>query len=227
MDNNENPPFADQPGGRNFHDATIQRAIVVARHAWHGWKIVLEDDATILLANPKVFSRFCAEYSVGRTIRTGTKEECRRMIRRLIRRAIKDPLGSGIDNLDRRLRPHFGTRNGRSMVSMISKVGAFYRPEVFVAWDKYARKGLNIMSNLPPSRNFTGYVHYLATVEQLWATPVRKQIESAVSAAGGCPQYNPPAFGRRVLDVALMIVGGRREFEVRPHSGPKRGAQKC
>jgi hypothetical protein len=133
-----------------------------------------------LLANPKKFDTFCAEYSVGRTIRKGTRHSFRLELStsRQFSNAIQDGTGRSLDKLEVRLRKRFDTHEGtRCMISVLSKVAAFVRPERFVAWDRYAKKGLNIVLGRSASAPFYSYAEYLAAFDAAWDGGLGQEIK--------------------------------------------------
>jgi hypothetical protein len=127
-------------------DNFIPQSVNTARKNWSEWGDVFEHSGSVadnpLLADQKRFAHFLREYSVGRTIRAGTHEELRLKLSKS-ENAFRDDTGDAIDKLERSLRDHFGTHQGRNrLISALSKVAAFMRPERFVACDSYAKKGL-------------------------------------------------------------------------------------
>ena len=96
------------------------------------------------------------------------------------------------------------------MISVLSKVAAFIRPDRFVAWDGYAKKGVNIVLGRTASAPFDSYADYLGAFDTAWNGHPGQQIR------GYMRRVNPhsalerePRFLRRVLDVCLMKCGGR------------------
>ena len=131
-------------------DDDFRSSLESARTNWRYWRDVFEHSGHYsdnpLFAEPgKRFAAFCKEYSVHRTIRAGTQNDFRLAMRENISSVINDDSGKGLDEIESQLRSKFGTHGGtRRMLSVFSKVAAFIRPERFVAWDQYARKGINI-----------------------------------------------------------------------------------
>jgi hypothetical protein len=150
-------------------------SIKVARKNWNKWRDVFEHDGPIstspLLADQIRFSSFCKEYSVSRTIRQGTQNQFRIALveSRQFAEAIQVDDGKALDILEKDLRRDFGTHGGaRHIVSVLSKVAAFVRPERFVAWDIYAKQGVNIVLGKRASSHFNAYSDYLAAFDQAW-----------------------------------------------------------
>ena len=101
----------------------------------------------------------------------------------------------------RRLHPEFGAR-GRRFPSLLSKVAAFLAPYSFNAWDRYARRGVNLAYGRAGKQPFADYVSYLVDVNRLL------DGEAGTLARRACPHWSV-AKVRRVLDVSLMRLGGR------------------
>jgi hypothetical protein len=198
-------------------DTRIKESVQIARKNWGGWRDVFEHCGPLstnpLLADPARFGSFCREYSVSRTIRRGTQNEFRLALLDPLQllKAIHDDSGHALDELEGNLRRRFGTHDGtRRMVSVLSKVAAFVRPERFVAWDRYARKGTNIVLGRGASSPFKTYADYLAAFDQAWNCQPGQEIRDYLIRVGPHDAVeSEPRFLRRVLDVYLMKSGGR------------------
>jgi len=95
-------------------------------------------------------------------------------------------------------------------MSVLSKVAAFVRPERFVAWDGFAKKGVNIVLESTASAKFNTYADYLAAFDRAWDGQPGQEIRDYVTRNGAqCAVESQPRFLRRVLDVYLMMRGGR------------------
>lgn len=195
----------------------IQSSLKTARRNWNNWRNVYEYAGSVrtnpLLSEPgRRFAQFCKEYSVHRTIRAGTQNEFRLTLIEMLPAAIRDDSGQTLDQLECRVRPSFGTHNGtRRMISVISKVAAFVRPEKFVAWDRYAKKGLNVVFGRTPNASFESYADYLQTFGEVWSGELGDRIRRYMRKLGAKSTIEKEAqFQRRVLDVALMKCGGRK-----------------
>jgi len=188
--------------------------IRVVRDNWNSWKDVWEHQGepwqNPLLVDGERFARFTQEYSVQRTIRKGAQEELRPRLlhQRSLKALLHDHTGQALDRLVDRLSQEFGTHDPpRRMTSVISKVAAFLAPHAFTAWDRYARSGLS--SYLGAKQSET-YADYLEKVNTSLDGDLGKEVRIA------CARYYPSEyarkqnrFHRRVLDVHLMIRGGR------------------
>lgn len=192
--------------------------ISAASANWRSWQALFEHQGISrenpLLTQSETFEKFVREYSVRRTIRKGMREALRSRLAHPeyeLDAMVADNSGRGLDTHEAALRRDFGTTfGGRSIRSALSKIGAFLAPGTFVAWDKYARQGLNLTLGRGRSAPFYSYAHYLAEVNLLLANTLGDDIRR--SCQGMYPSDYAAAcdrFHRRVLDVHLMRVGGR------------------
>lgn len=197
------------------NDEEIEQAIRNASEiTWHDWQDAFEHSGTIatnpILADAGRFKSFCAKWKVGRTIRKGTHDQFRSLLRDSpeFAEAICDDTGHKLATLENTLRTDFGTDNGaRHILSALSKIAAFLRPERFVAWDQYARRGLNVVLGRPVNTPFDTYVPYLAAFERVWEGPHGERIREMTRKAPKKPLETEPRFQRRVLDLYLMGKG--------------------
>jgi hypothetical protein len=199
-----------------INNTTIQSSLKVARINWNNWQDVFEHDGPVV-SNPlfsepgKRFGSFCKEYSVHRTIRSGKQNELRLLLVREFPSAIHDDSGKSLDELEEFIRPSFGTCDGtRRMRSVVSKIAAFLRPDRFVAWDTYARKGLNLILGRNPSAEFDSYASYLRSFDTVWQNDTGQRIRFYVDRNRLCQVEAEDRFKRRVLDIALMKCGNRK-----------------
>jgi hypothetical protein len=199
------------------NDSVIVESIQIAQGNWNKWRTVFEHGSLSgnpLLINPDLFAAFLGEYSVNRTIRAGAHEQFRQALAAesgQFPEAIRDDAGQGIDKLEEYLRPSFGTHDGKNrLVSALSKVAAFVRPERFVAWDRYAKRGVNVVLGLSASAPFNAYADYLATFDKAWNGQPGQGIRDYVARNAARGIDSQPRFLRRVLDVYLMKRGGRK-----------------
>jgi hypothetical protein len=198
-------------------DTRIQESLTVARKNWHDYHDVFEHGDEIatnpLLVNSDRFAHFLMEYRVSRTIRQGTHDKFRGTLKDSpqFEKAIHENTGRALDKLESELRPDFGTHEPpRRMISVLSKVAAFVRPERFVAWDKYAKKGVKIVLGSHASFPFNAYAEYLAAFDEVWNGQAGQQIKDYLRRVGANDAVeSKPCFIRRVLDVYLMKCGGR------------------
>jgi hypothetical protein len=196
-------------------DRQILSAIQIARRNWSDWRDVFEHGTPVranpLLANQIRFAFFCKDYSVGRTIRKGSQNDFRvELCSPPFSEAIRDDSGRALDRLETSLRTRFGTHDGRNrIISVLSKVAAFLRPERFAAWDRYAKRGVNIARGRSPSCQFNTYADYLAEFDNVWNGATGQEIRGYAISKGAQGVEAEPRFLRRVLDVHLMRCGGR------------------
>ena len=201
------------------NDEEIEREICNVRWTtWHDWRDAFEHNGSIgtnpILADARRFNSFCAKWGVGRTIRKGTRDKFRCFLSdsRDFEEAIGDDSGRKLANMEENLRGDFATGDGtRVMLSLLSKLAAFVKPERFVAWDQYARRGLNMVLGRPINKPFDNYVEYLADFDRVWEGPHGKRICEMTSQAQEQPLETEPRFQRRVLDLYLLAKGRSRK----------------
>lgn len=161
-----------------------------------------------VLARRDRYVRFIREYNLLRYC-TGERRESLRL--RLhgsddLPGAMEASDGSGVDELAEKLRleiPGFGTQR-----SLISKVAAFARPATFIAWDGFARRGLAVMTSGPADGNYRNYSEYLHAANGVVVGEMGTNIRTFL-ANNKAPTQALDAFVRRMLDVCLMVRGGR------------------
>ena len=199
-----------------LEDRHIPKLIEQAQKNWERWNDVFEHDGPIdknpVLADGARFASFCAEYSVHRTIWKGKRDEFRQKLigSSKFSEAIQDCTGDSLDKLEQDLRPDFGSKRGKNrLTSVLSKVAAFVRPERFVAWDRFAKTGLNSVLGRRPSSPFNTYSEYLAAFDRVWDGQEGKHIKAYVAKGGHAEVEGANRFLRRVLDLYLMKCGGR------------------
>jgi len=203
---------------------SVQEAIENARRNWNEWRSVFEHAGSVdnnpLLTNPELFNKFVQEYSVGRTIWTGQRELFHFKLRGTeFIDAIQDDTAMSLQKVANGWREDFGTisknnptkpvKAHKAIISILSKIAAFLRPETFLAWDTYAKRGLNIASGKPASRSFqNNYCAYLEAVNAVWNGEIGQAIRD-ITAQSTEQVEREPRFQRRVLDLYLMKLGGR------------------
>lgn len=94
----------------------------------------------------------------------------------------------------------------RREVSLISKVMAFNAPTRFIAYDRYARKGVKMIMQ----KNMLPYCYqdYRMAVKA-FETSKHREVISNFLGAKHIPCTNKKAFLMRAIDVFLMLRGGR------------------
>ena len=200
---------------RRFSQFVKRECVEIAMGNWQDWQEVYEHKAkpqdNPVLAKPSRFKRFYMEYSVHRTIRKGRHNDFRKHLAKWIHKVIADDTGHTLDKFEKSCRRRFGTFDGkRKMISVISKVAAFVRPERFIAWDESARAGVNLGLGQAKSAQFESYACYLAGVDRVWEEYAEELIKAEVRKYKPAkPLLMREAFLRRVFDVSLMSCGGR------------------
>lgn len=201
----------------NLDDQLFPKLLERARQNWEQWRDVFEYDGPIshnpVLANSTRFRFFLADYYVGRTISKGKHDEFRLQLLRSkeFEVATLDGSGQGIDEIEVALRPFFGSKGGKNrLTSVLSKLATFINPARFVAWDRFAKKGLNIVKDRSASSQFRSYSEYLSAFDTLWEAKVGKDIRDFMENGGAQNRVEREArFQRRILDMYLMECGGR------------------
>ncbi len=95
------------------------------------------------------------------------------------------------------------------MISVLSKMAAFVRPERFVAWDSYAKRGVNVVLGRGTSYPFRTYAEYIAALDLVWHGQFGQRVRRCVRDRAQNAVEGKPQFQRRVFDVCLMKLGGR------------------
>ena len=199
-----------------LEDRLMAEMLKTARKNWNDWQTVFEHGVPIdnnpLLADERKFRSFLREYSVNRTIGEGKHDEFRRELQNSLsfKEAIDDDSGVSLDTLEPHLRRRFGSKQGKNrLISVLSKVAAFVRPERFVAWDRFARRGLNIVLGRGVSSPFDTYCDYLKDFDTAWNGQWGQGIKHYMVRNTERALETEPRFQRRVFDVYLMKCGGR------------------
>jgi hypothetical protein len=190
----------------------LPAAMAVAYDNWQRWRRIFEDDGYAVLSDPSLFDIFCQKYGVGRTIQAGKRDEFRLRLLERMPQEIQDVSGKGIDHLDQSCRGEFGIQGARSLRSVISKVAAFLSPDQFMAWDIFARRGLLRISPPPHTGQCPCYAAYLHCLKKAFENGLKTPIQSAISKEKIVCTPNSTAFALRVMDVCLMISGGRERL---------------
>ena len=89
-------------------------------------------------------------------------------------------------------------------VSALSKIAMFADPESFPPSDTFARIGASLIG-----AKVEDYPRYLEIVLDLWRGEIGKEIREILISAEDFIPTQHPGFGMRVLDHALMTIGGR------------------
>ena len=194
-------------------------AFLSAGANWMQWladfTFVGEPQCLPVLRDENRFATFCKEY---RPLNRVKLETCEEMRQRLLgatefREAVADDSGAGIDSLARRLKDEFDLRGGPR--SFVSKLAAFARPSCFVAWDRFARDGVARVLYARQRSAHTHYRCFLNDFNELWNNPdLGREFRAYVSPNLLAILPSDDAFGRRMLDVYLMTVGGRWETDL-------------
>lgn len=163
----------------------------------------------------KTWNTFCVEWSVGRTIREKKRDDLRLHLAqsRDFEEALQDSSGKKLGQFATYLSTDYGARRNGSkpavILSAISKVATFIKPKIFVAWDTYAAKGVNLTFERSATAKYKGgYSQYLADFNQIWKGEHGRCIRTTL-IDDNITEEQDDRFGRRVLDLYLMNLAGR------------------
>ena len=183
----------------------LEVAAYIAAQNWQYWKDCYEAPAEELkiCEDPELFSKFVNEYSLLRREKGEDRERLRSWMTKNGRVAMltKKKDGSGVENLLVEMKDSKFMRHR----SFLSKIAAFSRPDVFIAYDLFARRGLvklGMVTKMPDD-----YVTYLKAVREL-ERKIGQHIEKHLKDRH-LPTRKGKAFQLRVLDVYLMMSGRR------------------
>ena len=160
-----------------------------------------------VLADQDRFLTFVSEYSLFQR-QTEAARLCARtaIMAYNLHLAFGDSTGIQIDLLAQNLQASGGTLNEEP--SLLSKLAAFAEPSRFNAYDGSARKGLRKWTPGFRRGNQSEYQTHCTRIDVALAGALGQRI-GAYLAAHTPPTTDVPGFTRRVLDVYLMIEGGR------------------
>lgn len=192
-------------------DHDIQICISRASINWHEWRDCFEHSGVIeelpVFANSERLGSFTNEYG----LRWLGNEDHRAQFAASVfahpcfKKAIQENDPNALDKVIEDVRDF----NGKRQRSAISKLATFAAPSNFIACDKYAIRGVNLI--LGRQRDFIdSYRQYRDDVEKILAGKIGKSIKKSMQLHPGLPSKRyQKAFLLRVLDNALMTLGGR------------------
>jgi len=201
-----------------FSVERLETAYWIACENWRIWRADFEFTGHAgnlpILSKPERHKAFLAEYNPLRGIAgKGEGSEGDLLYKQLCKpgvfqRMINHSNGAGIDTLNEELANHLLI--SKSKLSYLSKLATFSRPETFLPWDSFARKGVAKLNNGPAQGNYKKYVDFLSSANRVWDDHACNAIETflngrSISASNG----HREGFSRRMLDVCLMLEGGR------------------
>jgi len=185
---------------------------------WLSWQDNFEHGSSARLPAldcPKRFQKFVYDYSLLRSYKTEEREEIRQWLNCYGRlgTATNDPSGAGVDALAGKLKQKGPCWTEE--ISLVSKLAAFARPDIFIAYDQFATKGAKIciaeIRDAPNKRkSYQHYPAYLADVHEIVKSPVGGQMREYLST-NTPPTKHKKAFVLRMIDCYLMEVGGRND----------------
>lgn len=185
----------------------LEFAFFLAGINWVMWRDCFEEQseaAMPVLCDPDRFRQFLSGYNLLMFRNADYKQRLRDWMNRdeRVKRMVKQEDGGGIECV---LREMHGKRFNRER-SFLSKLAAFARPDVFIAYDQYARRGVRKILSI--KRNPQNNIEYLGKVQKVYDGPVSGAITEYI-ANRTIPTCYRTAFQLRMLDVYLMLKGGR------------------
>lgn len=206
-----------------FDDADLTKAKEIADKNWTEWQEDFEYNGAYerlpVLQEPYRFCRFCRDYSLMRYADSNVVEKVRTLLfgRELFRSVVEDETGANLDALADDLPKRIPEVDAER--SMLSKLAAFARPDKFIAYDRFARRGAHYFVNRSrypqvalgallrsprKSAPYRTYVDYLRDVNTVSGSEAGDQVRNSVGA-----DSRGNGFVLRVLDCCLMMVGNR------------------
>ncbi len=207
------------------HECELEVAAFIAAQNWEHWQDCFNacPKELPIYKCPERFKEFVRGYGL---LRGESREKQRELQSWMpkndrVRRLTDREDGSGVESLLDEMKDCGFNRHR----SFLSKIAAFSRPDVFIAYDSYARKGLVKLG--AAKKEPQDYVKYLKKVRKLQCAilqDIERHLENRDLPPGNCK-----AFQLRVLDVHLMMSGER---EIRPTSDEllkslKRNPSRC
>lgn len=177
---------------------------------WLAWKADFEfggqPEQLPVLNDEDRFKAFCGEYGVPRAATTDQRQVIRTWLRTPPN--FTNAIGQGAVGIADLADVHQEHLGGRQL-SFFSKLAAFARPTQFMAYDNSARIGLAKVRNEPEAKYDHRYIEYSAAIDEVWHDNVGREIRAFIGRAPPPVGGNRAAFGKRMLDVYLMLRGGR------------------
>jgi len=211
------PLVAEREGYVELNQQWIMFALWEAGSNWRLWRSDYEcgdaPERMPVLANADRFLKFIHSYGL---MRYRTQQQCEEFRQALhtgsdLRQAVIRN-GAGIDGLARCFNKRYSWLDIE--LSLFSKLAAFARPESFIAWDQFARRGVATLAGGPTNGKYRDYSSYLADVDLLWSNGAGDSIKAFLSGKTLPTARSDDAFPRRILDCYLMITGGRWSVEL-------------
>jgi hypothetical protein len=191
---------------------------------WAKWREDFEFDGKPsglpVLQSPQRFREFLFEYGLNRGIKKGCAEKVRcelsddRVVDKLLDQDNECRVKSIVDYLVSK-----ELTNGQQ-TSLVSKVATFAQPNRYVMCDKYVKQGVSFVEyeEFCGGRNssFRNYANFVSRFMAIYDGEIGSRINSFVKRHLGAECLSFPnslpgssAFALRVLDVYLMVLGGR------------------
>lgn len=201
-------------------------AVVQALRMWSDtcYQAFLEGTDNELTA--EWFNWFVVEWKVARTIKKGERDAVRRYLNSDFRDQMRrDASADAIDKAAQHLkRSNWSSLAGKNKqptlpISLVSKVGFFFKPSELVPLDRFSLKGLNDLRRSAGMRNLNipSYKQYLEAFNKAYREN-QTEIQSALREPWipdlaknlGCTfeTWDNEAVHRKVFDDYLMLSGG-------------------
>jgi hypothetical protein len=211
-----------RPWAVNPSDA--DKALSIAAENWRDWSDVFGHIGPAM-DNPILTSRvhfgcFLWEYNVGRTIKSADARRLQRALREdeSFQAAVMNDDEERLADAVRRHSMNFSAkRSDGGLRSLLSKVAAFCNPGAFIAWDRFARRGLSRLIHGKDSRFESSLPDYQRAARSAAAGDTILADGSAEKIVAKANEVGAPipAFRLRVLDAAAMEVGRREAYHPR------------
>jgi len=193
-----------------LNDSELCLCVFRAVVNWMEWRDCFEYQGDLkenpILRDENLFGKFAQEYGLRWLGDRGDRNDFRVRLRqsKCFEAAIENRDASMIDRCVEDVRSNSGNRQ----MSAVSKIAMFLDPAYFMPIDKFAKKGLrNLGAVSSEYRNYSSYLDAICHhAEPILQTPILKKIKQ--TRLSQCIE-DQNGFYRRVLDVALMSIGGR------------------
>lgn len=177
---------------------------------WLAWRADFDFAGPVeqlpVLVDPDRFKRFVKEYGVLRGVPSASRQSARALL--LVPPLFGGALAAGAEGIDTLATDLSFDLHGKQ-TAFFSKLAAFAQPGRFVAYDKFARRGLARAMGKPDGSYDGSYHRYSVDMDLCWRGETGKQIRSFLRGRATPVGSGGSAFGRRVLDAYLMVRGGR------------------
>jgi hypothetical protein len=193
-----------------YPDSEIRLCVFRAAVNWMEWIDCFEHQGSKadnpVLRDENRFWKFTQEYKLRWL---GSREE-RNDFRKRINRSswVKAAIERNDSTMIDRCVAGVRATNGKQQMSAISKIATFLDPAHFMPIDKFSKKGLRRLGAMP--REYCQYSSFMTAIQKYAEPKLKDQILHEIERTGLDRLIaNKDGFYLRVLDVALMSIGGR------------------